>query len=363
MKMSLRKRSGNWHYRFEYKKQEYTGNTDLADTPQNKREAVRVEAEALEALKKGRPATRSIEVISFRDAAAKFLSWAEVHYRAHPNSYKRIKTSLSSSLVYMNRIPVSTINAAKVDDYKMWRATEHGVRDITIRHDLHALSTFFTYAIRHYWAFANPIDEVDIPSDADAERMHVLTAYEEEDYFSRAARFPVLHDVGRLMINQGLRPEEATSLAKEDINFEAGKLQVCRGKSRAARRVLDLTTESRQILARRMKGDSRWIFPSTRNHGKHIGRINSAHDSIVLEASKQGVVIGFVPYDFRHTFATRIAEAGVDLPTLAALLGHGSIRCVQKYVHPTADHKKRAMKRYDRTIRLGKLKPRSRVKP
>jgi site-specific recombinase XerD len=58
-----------------------------------------------------------------------------------------------------------------------------------------------------------------------------------------------------------------------------------------------------------------------------------------------------------------VAEAGVDLPTLAALLGHGSIRCVQKYVHPTADHKKQAMKRYDRTFRLGKKKSGSRVKP
>jgi integrase len=360
--MSLRKRGGNWHYRFEYKSQEYTGNTDLADTPQNKREAVGVEAGALEALKKGRLPTRNTEVISFRDAVAKFLPWAEVHYRAHPNSYKRIKTSLSSSLVYMNKIPVSTIDAAKLDGYKMWRATEHQVRDITIRHDLHALSTFFTYAIRHHWAFANPIDDVDIPSDADAERMHVLTAEEEDDYFRRAARFPDLHDVGRLIINQGIRPEEATCLAKEDINFETGKLQVCRGKTRAARRVLDLTTESRQILACRMRNDSRWIFPSRRNHGQHMGRINSAHDSIVAEALKQGVVIGFVPYDFRHTFATRVAEAGVDLSTLASLLGHGSTRCVQKYVHPTADHKKWAMKRYDRTIKLGKLKPRSRVK-
>jgi integrase len=361
--MSLRKRGGNWHYRFEYKSQEYTGNTDLADTPQNKREAVGVEAGALEALKKGRLQTRNIEVISFRDGVAKFLSWAEVHYRAHPNSYKRIKTSLSSSLVYMNRMPVSTIDAAKLDGYKMWRATEHHVRDITIRHDLHALSTFFTYAIRHHWAFANPIDEVDIPSDADAERMHVLTAEEEDDYFRRAARFSDLHDVERLIINLGLRPEEVTCLAKEDINLEAGKLQVCRGKTRAARRVLDLTTESRQILAQRMKGDSRWIFPSRRNNGKHVGRINSAHDRIVAVALKQGVVIGFVPYDFRHTFATRVAEAGVDLPTLAALLGHGSIRCVQKYVHPTADHKKQAMKRYDRTFRLGKKKSGSRMKP
>jgi site-specific recombinase XerD len=75
------------------------------------------------------------------------------------------------------------------------------------------------------------------------------------------------------------------------------------------------------------------------------------------------VVIGFVPYDFRHTFATRVAEAGVDLPTLAALLGHGSIRCVQKYVHPTADHKKQAMKRYDRTFRQRKQSAESKVKP
>jgi hypothetical protein len=33
-----------------------------------------------------------------------------------------------------------------------------------------------------------------------------------------------------------------------------------------------------------MKGDSRWIFPSRRNNGKHVGRINSAHDRIVAVA-------------------------------------------------------------------------------
>jgi len=42
-----------------------------------------------------------------------------------------------------------------------------------------------------------------------------------------------------------------------------------------------------------------------------------------------------------------MAQAGVDLATLAAILGHGSIRVVQKYVHPTADHKKRAMRTFE----------------
>lgn len=38
----------------------------------------------------------------------------------------------------------------------------------------------------------------------------------------------------------------------------------------------------------------------------------------------------------------------MDLPTLAALLGHGSTRCLHKYIHPTAEHKKAAMKRFGR---------------
>jgi len=84
----------------------------------------------------------------------------------------------------------------------------------------------------------------------------------------------------------------------------------------------------------------------------HIGRINSAHDRLVKAARREGITVNFVPYDFRHTFATRMAEKGIDLLTLAALLGHDGIRCVQKYVHPTAEHKKKAMKRFDRAMRL-----------
>ena len=35
---------------------------------------------------------------------------------------------------------------------------------------------------------------------------------------------------------------------------------------------------------------------------------------------------------------------------LAAILGHGSIRVVQNYVHPTAEHKKQAMLRLEQAL-------------
>ena len=195
-------------------------------------------------------------------------------------------------------------------------------RDVTLRHDLHPLSKFFGHAIKQHWARENPIGNVEIPSDEDAVRMHVLTTSEEQQYFARAAKHRDLHDLGRLMLNQGPRPDEVTSLAKADVDLERRRMFIRRGKSRAARRKLDLTAESCRILAERMAGASQWIFPSSRNPGQHVARVNNAHDRLLEQAEKEGIELEFVLYDFRHTFATRMAEEGIDLATLAKILGH-----------------------------------------
>ena len=49
------------------------------------------------------------------------------------------------------------IDEGRLESYKAWRVKEHQVRDITVRHDLHALSTFFAYAIKQHWTRENPI--------------------------------------------------------------------------------------------------------------------------------------------------------------------------------------------------------------
>jgi len=52
-------------------------------------------------------------------------------------------------------------------------------------------------------------------------------------------------------------------------------------------------------------------------------------------------------YDLKHTFATRAVEAGVDLVTLAALLGHSKIQMVLRYAHPTKEHQAQAIKKLE----------------
>jgi integrase len=76
---------------------------------------------------------------------------------------------------------------------------------------------------------------------------------------------------------------------------------------------------------------------------KPIVKLNNAHRGVVTSAK----VKPFRLYDLRHTWATRAAMAGVDLVTLAAMLGHSRIQMVLRYPHPTEEHQFQAMRKIE----------------
>jgi hypothetical protein len=52
-------------------------------------------------------------------------------------------------------------------------------------------------------------------------------------------------------------------------------------------------------------------------------------------------------YDKHQTWPTRAAEAGMDMPTLAALLGHSKLNMVMRYAHPQEQHQAAAMQKLE----------------
>ncbi len=368
----IRKRGAKWHYRVWVKGKPYTGTTGLDATERGRKAAMQFaenkQAEILAELMAPKPEARS-----FKEASDEFLSWCFAsEYRSKPNTARRIKTSFATLREFFQERDVTEITAGDVERYKSWRASEHQVRDITIRHDLHALSVFFGRFVRKFgWRSDNPVDDVKKPSDVDAIRIHVLSDEEESKYFSEARGN--LYDVARLIILQGCRPEEIMALQQGDVNLGAGSpsqvsanspdrafnstpnggavIHIRGGKTRAARRTLTLTGESIEILARRLAKPGKWLFPSSRNDTGHLKKLNSQHDQTCIDAG-----VSFCLYDLRHTFATRLADAGVPITTIAALLGHSGLRQVARYVHPSAEAQRDAMKNYEKL-----MKPRLKV--
>lgn len=338
--MGLRVRDKMWHYRFMVDGRTWSGSSGFKATERNRSAAQLREEETRRAVMEGRNPIRRLEVCPFSDAAREFLQWAETEHRDRPNTARRVRVSFASlQAFFLDNKSVSTLDEGAIEQYKTWRRS-CGIREITLRHDLHALSKFFRYALKRRWASYNPVRNVRIPSDADAIRMHVLTAKEEELYFSHATGD--LYDLGRLMLNQGCRPEELGRLRWEDVDLDHRTLWVRKGKTASSRRSLPLTTEGLRILARRAGNGSPWVFPSRRKPGQPRGRMNGEHDRILKRTG-----LAFVLYDLRHTFASRLAMAGVDLATIAELLGHSSLRVVHRYVHVSEEHKRSAMLRYE----------------
>jgi integrase len=348
--MGLRERAGMWHYRFELNGEEYSGPTGLEAKQHLVNAALAVRAEERHRISRG--GAVAPEIKPFNKAVSEFLDWCRGEYREHPSSASRIAGSMSSAVLFFGREPLGNINAGRCESFKTYRRGEH-IKEITIRHDLHALSLLFQFGMKQGWCADNPVRGpkqgglVQIPSDKDAVRIHVLTAEEEAIYFQAAQKVSKdLYDVGRIMILQGCRPEEVMALEQANVDLKAKTFRIAKGKSAAAKRTLDMYDETAWILRQRLRMMGRWVFQSPVKSGAHIAKLVNPHNRVLAET---GLV--FVPYDLRHTIATRWVESGIDLPTVAAWLGHSSLASIMKYVHIRPAHMHEAQTKYQEKLK------------
>ena len=350
--MSMFKRGDVYWYEFVYEGRRYRRTTNV----RNQRAAGEIERAFRTALAKGEVGiTERKPIPGFRTSMSEFLKWSAEEHAAHPSTHRRYRVSSLALLRFFGDTPLDKITLDEVERFKTTRAgefktarskkgrvqTKKRIRPATVNRELACLKALFSFFIKADAVVKNPVSRVKFLAE-DNQQTRVLSHVEERAYFENAS--PVLRDVARLILETGMRPEEVYTIRPANVDLERRMIQVPQGKTKAARRSLTLTTAALEVLKRRMTElETPYVFPCEVDSKRPIPKVNNAHDRAV----KDSKIAPLRLYDLRHTWATRAAMSGIDLVTLAAMLGHSRIQMVLRYAHPTQAHQAKAMEQLE----------------
>src|SRR6266568_4728944 len=133
----------------------------------------------------------------------------------------------------------------------------------------------------------------------------------------------------------GVRVSELCQLQGTDIDSQRMVIRIRQGKGQRDRFVM-LSPDLLPLLRRYWKlyQLKSWLFPGYRVT-EPITRMGVAH--ICCQAGRMAKLTKTIyPHLLRHSFATHLLEAGVDLRRIQLLLGHASLRSTSLYLHVAA---------------------------
>jgi site-specific recombinase XerD len=135
----------------------------------------------------------------------------------------------------------------------------------------------------------------------------------------------------------GLRLQEGLHLTINDIDSARMTLSVARGKGNK-QRLVPLSPRLLETLREYWKRlrPSTWLFPGKTGERPMCSTIvQKACKRAAIEAGLNKTV---TPHTLRHSYATGLMEAGVDLLTIGQLLGHRSFSSTLIYLHVRRPH-------------------------
>jgi hypothetical protein len=121
-------------------------------------------------------------------------------------------------------------------------------------------------------------------------------------------------------------------------------IRVINAKSDAGNRIIPMNTTVYSLLSELAERErSPLVFPSNRKPGEKFLDLKKGIHKAVCLAGIPHIRL----HDMRHTFATRLIRAGVDIVIVQKLLGHSKITMTARYAHSLADAKMAAVSKLD----------------
>lgn len=213
----------------------------------------------------------------------------------------------------------STLTRSVIDEYITMRANE-GIKPATTNRELASISALYRFFIREGLMTSNPARFQSRRKQGE----HLPNTIPSEDL-----RKAYEHSVGvvhvwiGLLSTTGIRISELLGLNWEDIDFKSCSLEI-HGKGNKDR-IVYTTAEYLDLMRQAYERNpiEGRIFRYSEREARHM----------IWEALKPwSRAKQLSPHAIRHTFATTLARQGVNVATIATILGHNRIATTQKYI-------------------------------
>jgi integrase len=268
--------------------------------------------------------------MTFGELAAKFLAEAD----RKPWHIDRLNLLLG----YWSEIRIGRIHKAMADDYRRRRHAAKTVSDATINRDLQTLRHILYWAVNEGLLVSNPLARVSMARERRKPRS-VLSIEEEALLLEKASSH--LRMLVIVALDTGMRRGELLNQRWEHVDFNRNLLFVTKSKTAGGEsREIPLTRRVQSLLLA-LRQPTGLVFTF---HGLPIGNLKTGWKAAIRRAGIRYLRF----HDLRHTFNTRLMEAGVMQDIRKALMGHssgGGVNAV--YTHVELPAKREAVRKLE----------------
>ena len=274
---------------------------------------------------------------TLKDMLDKYLEEYSIPNKA-PNTSRGDGYFANNLLKYFGDIPLLEVTPEKISSYKA-KCRKSGEAPATTKHRLVFLKHAFKIAIMEWeWLNFNPMSRVSMVKVSNArdrwlshdEEKRLLEACLEVTRENNKERKAYLLEIVFFALNTGMRQDEILSLRWAHVDFSRRTAMVVRSKN-GEKRTIPLNRGMCNMLSKKAEKqtESDYVFPS--EAGSKLDERNLRR--AFYNALEIAGIEDFKFHDLRHTFATRLAQKGIDLYKISKLLGHKDIKMTQRYAH------------------------------
>jgi integrase/recombinase XerD len=230
----------------------------------------------------------------------------------------------------------------------------------TVHYEVEVLRTFFRFAVKRNYLFANLMEHVEVLHLPKRSLPKFMTAEELSRFF--AACEEEERRVLSILFLSRMRRGELENLEWSDVRFDLGLIMIqekAEWRPKTDERVIPLSETLRSVLTeqhrkRRSKRRSkRWVI-ATRSGGRETHLL----EKVKAICRRAGIAPrAATVHALRHSFGAHLRMAGVPLPNIADSMGHRDLKTTQIYARVEVEHLRAAL------AHLGPLLPQEQVSP